>query len=159
MQAVAAAHQRGVQGNDVEERAKSELLLKQPARGTQLRKPEARVEEQLARVVAGLSMDVDRARVIRRVAVVGPEGVREPSVGVRERDQLAAAFVVEAKISALLACCHTRDTRVGFDESPYPGKVRHVAYIDMSHLVVTDRKGAAGKRVERLTKRPLARRQ
>ena len=61
------------------------------------------VEEQLARVVAGLAMDVHGPGEVGRLAVVQPVGIGEPGVGLRQDDQLAGSRVVQAELSAFLA--------------------------------------------------------
>ena len=55
-----------------------------------LRPPQLRVEKQLTRIVSRLAVDVDRAGVIRRQAVVKPERVREPCIRFGEQHQLAS---------------------------------------------------------------------
>ena len=62
-----------------------------------------RIEKQFARVVTRLAVDVHGAGVIRRLAVVEPEGIRKPGIRLGQRDQLAAALVVQVHLLALLA--------------------------------------------------------
>src|SRR5579884_2062350 len=69
-QTVTALHQRRVQRHDIEERPEAELLLRQPPRRAQLRRPQLRVEEQLAGIIARLAVDVDGAGVIRRLPII-----------------------------------------------------------------------------------------
>ena len=47
-----------------------------------------RIQEQLAGVVAGLLVDVDRAREIRRLGVVQPIGIGEPAALDAQRYEL-----------------------------------------------------------------------
>ena len=84
--AVRAAHQRRVERNHVHQIAEAELSCARasppPAASAAV---SVGIEEQLDRVVAGLAVDVDGARVVGRARVVEPVVVGEPGVAGRDR--------------------------------------------------------------------------
>ena len=99
-------------------------------------------------------MDVDRPGVVGGVAVVEPERIGEPGVGLGQGDELARPRVVEADLAALLA---------GAGPGPRPApaasrsrtavQVGRIGDVDVGHLVVADGEGAAAERVEDLAER------
>ena len=99
-QAVAPPDQRGVERDHVEEGPEAQLLAEQPAGQPELGGGEFGVEEQLARVVARLPVDVDGPGVVGGLGVVEPERIGEPGVGLGEGDDLAGPGVVEPDLAA-----------------------------------------------------------
>ena len=97
---VAAAHLRGVLGDDVHQGPEAELLLSEASRYAQRRDLELRVHEELAGVIARLLVDVDGRREVWGCALVDPVRVVEPRVSFAERDEVASASVVEAELAA-----------------------------------------------------------
>src|SRR5204863_10024901 len=100
---VAAADEGGVEGDDVHAVAQAEALLEEPARDAKTGEGEARVDEDLARVVAGLSVDVDGAGEVGGARVVEPVRVGEPGVGLGEEDEVSRVGMVEPDLGALAA--------------------------------------------------------
>ena len=90
---------------------KPSFFAEEPARDPELGRGELRVEEQLARVVARLPVDVDRPGVVGGPAVVEPERVGEPGVGLGEGDDLARPRVVEPDLAPRLAREEPGDAR------------------------------------------------
>ncbi len=150
---MAAFHEGRVERDDVEEGAESQLLLDQAAQGPAGRPDQGRVEEQFAGVVTRLAMDVDGPRVIRGGAVVEPERVGEPGVGLRQRDQLARPRVVQPDLTAPVALVKTRHTRLGGQNVADPRTIGGVGHIKMSHLMIADGERAARERIKDLAER------
>jgi hypothetical protein len=95
--AVRAFHQRGVQRDDFQQPAQAEFFLQQEFRDFELRQLERRIDEQLARVVARLAVDVDGAGVVRSERVVVPEIIGEPCVRLGDGDEVPGAFGGDAR--------------------------------------------------------------
>ena len=76
-----------IQADDVHVIAKTQELLREPTGNPQLRQRQLRIEKQLHRVVARLTMNVHSTREVRRAFVVEPIVVGEPSVALCHRDQ------------------------------------------------------------------------
>ena len=93
----------GSSGITSNKRAKPQLLLDEPADRAALGPPQARVEEQLARVVPWLAVDVDRPREIRGQAVIEPVGISEPRVGLRQHHELARPRMVQSDLAPVVA--------------------------------------------------------
>ena len=68
----------GSSGTTSKKRAESQLLPRELQDRSALRPESARVEEQLARVIAGLAVDVDRAGEIGGQAIVEPVRISKP---------------------------------------------------------------------------------
>ena len=102
-EAVAAPHNRCVERDQIELGAEAEFLLNQPPGGVQFRNRELRIEEEFAGIVPGLGVDGDAAGVVGGKSVVGPERVSEPSLRLAQRDQLAAARMIEVDRGAFFA--------------------------------------------------------
>ena len=107
---VTATHQAGIERDHVEQGAETELLLNQAADGPALGPEQAGVEEELARVVAGLAVDVDRPGEVGGLPIVEPVGIGEPGVGLRQDDELAGTRVVQPDLAAALRPARTRAT-------------------------------------------------
>ena len=71
---------------------------------------ELRVEEELARVVAGLAVDVDGPGEVGGLAVVEPVGIGEPGVGLGQGDELARPRMIEADLARARRRDSTRAT-------------------------------------------------
>ena len=100
--------------------AKSERALGEAPADRELGKADRGIEKQLDRIVAGLAMDLDQAREVRRVAIVEPIVIGEPGIRPRERDQLAGARVVEAEGALLGAIEHASHSGQRFDDRAAP---------------------------------------
>ena len=64
---------------------KSERAAREAPADRELGRADRGIEEQLDRVVAGLAMDLDQAREVRRAAIVEPVVIGEPGVRLGER--------------------------------------------------------------------------
>src|SRR5207253_195423 len=126
-----------------------ELLRQQPPGHAELRPGQGRIDEQLARVVARLAMDVHRAGVVRSPAVLVPEAVLEPCVRLRQEHQIAGPRMVEADFPPFLTGEHATDAGKVLE-----GKDRidiaTIPNIHMRDLMVTYREGPAAERIELL---------
>ena len=109
---MAATHQARVKGDNVKQRAEAQLLLDQAADGPALGPDQSRIEEELARVVARLAVDVDRPGEVGGKAVVEPVGIGEPGVGLRQDHELTGAGVVEAQLTSLFPGQHAVNARL-----------------------------------------------
>src|SRR4051812_27216735 len=94
--AVRTLHQARVEGDHVHQGAQAETPFGEAGAERELRKADRRIEEELDRVVAGLAVDLDRAREVGSAGFVKPVIIAEPGVRACERDELARARVVEA---------------------------------------------------------------
>src|SRR5437870_3015 len=111
---MAAADQTRIKRHYVKERTETQLLLNQPPQSSPLRPNEARVEEQLARIIARLAMNIDCSGIIRRQPVIQPERICKPAVGFGKDDQIAGARMIEPDLLPLGTCqnsSHSRQSR------------------------------------------------
>src|SRR5262249_11097851 len=93
---VLAAHQSCVERSDVHRIAETEHFSRELQADAQLRYGDLRIDEELDRVIAGLPVNIDGARILRRAIVVEPVIVREPAIWPRDQDELTGARMVEA---------------------------------------------------------------
>ena len=104
-EAMAAAHDARVERNHVEERPEPKRLLDQPPHGPAFRPEAMRVEEEFTRIVAGLTMDIDRP------GEIGGKTIVEPVFGQMATLQNAKQLLLRGLDGAkgewlLLAACH-----------------------------------------------------
>src|SRR5262249_62150042 len=158
-QAVAALHQGGVEGGDVEQGAEAQLFLYQPNQDAALRPEQVRVQKQLTRIVTGLAVDVHGAGVVGRVAVLRPEGVGEPGVRVRQGDHFAGPRLTEVQFGSFLAGANATDTGQFLQDLNNSGHVGGVGDVDVRQLMVADGERPAGDRAQDLPDRTAAHRQ
>ena len=145
-------HQRRVERDHVEQRAEAELLLHQPPDARPFGHEQLRVEEQLARVVARLAVDVHGAGVIGGRAVVEPERVREPGVGLataRPARRPARGRDRSRRAPRRRDAGHARQAG---EQRRGPAARRRVADVDVGDLMVADREGPA-RRTSRAARR------
>ena len=143
-----AAHAGRVERDHVHRVPEAELLARQRGAGAQLHARIGGVEEELGRVVAGLAVDLDRAREVGRSLVVEPVVVGEPGVRLGDGDELARPRVVEAGRALSLV------VQDEVDAGQLPEQVAHrrqklgLADVDVGHLVVGHGERARRPRVE-----------
>ena len=89
-------------------------------------------------------MDVHRARVIRRVPLVEPKGIREPGVRLRQSDQFSGALVSLMHGFPLVAFENARHTLEAGQNVPNARTVGVVGDVDVSELMIADGEGTAG---------------
>ena len=106
------------------------------------------VHEQLGGVVARLAVDLDLAAEVRRVLVVEPVVVGEPGVALGQHDELAGALVRQPGRGQRLALEHLAHAVERGDRLARGRDVGRVLYIHVRDLVVGDREGARGPRVQ-----------
>ena len=122
----------------------------------QRRDPDGGIEEQLHRVVAGLAMDIDRAREVRRAPIVQPEVVREPRLGLGDRDQIAGPRVADVMRALAGAVEHRLDAGSPFDDGADRVGLRRVVDVHVRDLVIGHRERGARAGVEHLAAQLLA---
>src|SRR5688500_16721052 len=92
-----ALYQRSaVDWRDVEQVTKTELSGEKAARHLELRQRNGRVQEQLHRVVAGLTVDIDGPGEVRRFCIVQPPIVAEPAVARGQRNEIAGTGMIQS---------------------------------------------------------------
>ena len=121
---MAALDEGRVERDHVEEGAEAELLLDQAPDRPALGPEQLRVEEQLARVVTRLAVDVDRAGEVGGQPIVEPEGIGEPGVRLGQDDELPGAGMVEPDFAPLLAGQNACDARLRREERRARGRDR-----------------------------------
>ena len=120
---------------------KPSFFCEQPPGRAALRPAQLRVEEQLARVVARLAVDVDRPGVVRGAGGRRARTDRRTRRPAREQDQLARPLVVAGRSRARSSPARTRAT---------PGSAaEHVAHPRHVGRVARRRRGRAGGRRRR----------
>ena len=118
-----------------------------------------RVEKQLARVVAGLAVNVDRAGEIRGEAIVEPVGISKPRIGLCDSDhQLAGIEGDRGRSQPRSAPAYRPAPRPAIPRSirsarPASRSSASVE-IDVRDLVIAHGEGPAAECVEHLTERP-----
>lgn len=147
-EAVAAADEAGVEGDEVEEGSETEFFLDQAAGSVKAGESALGVEEQFAGVVARFAVDVDGAGVVGGGAVVEPEGVGEPGVGSAEGDDLAATGVVEVEGLAFGSGEEVGDPVELGEVVADAGDVLRALDVDVGDLMVADGEGAAVEGIE-----------
>ncbi len=106
------------------------------------------VHEQLDRVVAGFAVDLDELREVGRAVVVEPVVVREPGVRLRHGDEFTGARVVQVLGLLALVVEEFGDARKSVQGGAGRVEVLGAADVHVGDLVVGDREGAGGHRVE-----------
>ena len=147
---VRAAHERGVERNHIEQRPETELAEQELAERAPLRPEQLRVVEQLARVVAGLAVDIDGAREVGRLRIVEPPAVGEPAVGGAHAHDVARTGMIESGGGP----CGTRQRALDAvdlrEQHLDAGDVGGIAHRDMGDLVVGDGECCAVLEIEDL---------
>src|SRR5690348_4984451 len=129
-----AFYERRVERNDVEQGPKPELSPQELPSHRGGGDANGRVEEELDRLVAGLAMDLDRAREIRCAAVVEPVVVREPRARLRDDDEVAGALVVDADRGLLGWPEHALDARRRLERRSDLGEARAIVHVHVCDL-------------------------
>src|SRR5579884_474268 len=137
-----AAHQTSIERHHVEQSAEAELLLQQPPHGSPFRPQQMWIEKQLARVESRLTMNIHRASIVRRLPVIEPEGIREPSIGVGQGDQLAGTLVAEMNLIALVAVENAGHAFNSEQHVTHTRSIDIVSDIDVGELMIANGEGA-----------------
>ena len=145
---VRAANECGVERDDLHEETEAKFLFDEAGADGPFRMFELRIEEEFERVVAGLAVDVDGPREVRRAVVIKPAVIREPTAGVGNGDEVAGAQVIETGQRPPHAAENLFDTLDAAEHIVHILQNRPVVHIDMRHLVVGDRERPAAARIE-----------
>ena len=81
LEPMASLHQAGIERHDVKKDTEPEFFLHQAPERPEFGPTETWVKEQLARVIAGLAVNVHCAGIIRSNGVLKPEWIGKPAVG------------------------------------------------------------------------------
>ena len=148
----------GVERDHIEQGAKSQLLLCELHGRPALRPESLRVEEQLARVVTGLAVDVDGAREI------GGQADHRASTDTQTTSQTATrppdrrlADGPDQSRARLAPAYNARDagqSRRSSSPHALPKSAMPLRYVDVRDLVIADGECPAAERVEHLAERP-----
>ena len=95
-------NKRNRNANVCEQGSEAELASDDPGADREFREADGGIDEELARVVPGLAMDVDGALVVGGPGVVEPPVVTEPAVAIGDEHEVARTRVVEIDKAAKL---------------------------------------------------------
>ena len=139
---VGALDEGGVERDEVHENALAEFLADELADDLDLGEDDFGIDKEFDGVVALLAMDVDGAGKVGRLVVVEPIVIGEPTAGIRDGDEIAAAGVVEPGFGEFGTVENALDAfslgENGFNVLPQA----RVIEVDVGDLVIGDGEGA-----------------
>ncbi len=149
---MAAAHQRAIQWNDIEQRAEAEFLAQKPAHHAQHGEAQSGVEKEFAGVVARLTMNVNCTGIVRGLCIIKPEVVNEMGVGLGQGDKITTAWVIKPDLGPLVAGQHAGHAGQRSDQCSNFSRNSRITNGDVGQLMVNHGKGLAAKRVKDVAK-------
>src|SRR5262249_8239583 len=129
---------------------KPERLLREPQTDAEGWNAQRRIDEELGRVVAGLSMNVHGGRVVGGVPIVEPVVIRKPAIAPRDSDELTRAGVIQTDCALFGLAENLLDAVESFQESANIGDAIAALDVDVCQLVVRHGERLRGAGVELL---------